>query len=183
MDPDHRWRASLSHDFLALETKAYTSRSDFLGRFQALLKALEGVTKTESIHRIGIRYIDRIREKDFSRIQEILAPSMITGVEALFQEMAQHFLHDMMVTLPGTRKSGLRARWGFLPPNMTVDPNALEPLPEKTWILDTDAFSTAKAPMKAEKILKVTTGLAEKAYAFFRFAVTDRFLELYGGKP
>ena len=183
LDPTGKWRASLSHDFLALETKAYGSRSDFLARLHSLLVALQEITKTETIHRTGIRYIDRVREKDLTRIRDILRPEMATELNTFMHTLAQHAIHDVLLSLPGKEGIQLRSRWGFLPPNKTVDPNALEPVPEKSWILDTDAFKNAKIPFNPAKISETMILLAEKSYTFFRWAVTDRFLELYGGTP
>jgi uncharacterized protein (TIGR04255 family) len=75
------------------------------------------------------------------------------------------------------------ARWGRLPPGATVDPAVIEAAPEKSWILDLDMFSASSAPFAVDRVIDDGTRYAERIYTFFRWAVTDAFLQRYGGKP
>ena len=75
------------------------------------------------------------------------------------------------------------ARWGRLPPGATVDPAAIEPVEEKSWILDLDMFSAASMPFTVDPVVDEVRRYAERIYAIFRWAVTDDFLVRYGGKP
>lgn len=75
------------------------------------------------------------------------------------------------------------ARWGFLPPGATVDPAAIEPAKEKSWILDLDMFSAAPMPFVVDGVVEQAQRYAERIYTVFRWAVTDQFLVRYGGKP
>jgi uncharacterized protein (TIGR04255 family) len=59
-DLNHPWRAVLASDFLALETRAYTSRADLLLRLDRLVAALAIHVRPGAIDRIGVRYIDRL---------------------------------------------------------------------------------------------------------------------------
>ena len=75
------------------------------------------------------------------------------------------------------------ARWGCLPPGATVDPSAIEPAKEKSWILDLDMFSTTPVPFAVDRVVAEAQRYAERIYTVFRWAVTDDFLARYGGTP
>jgi uncharacterized protein (TIGR04255 family) len=74
----------------------------------------------------------------------------------------------------------LLARWGHLPPYATVDPYLVDPLDKKSWVLDLDAFIDGTRPFLADTLVTQAKALTERAYAFFRWAVTDEFLKRYG---
>ena len=73
------------------------------------------------------------------------------------------------------------ARWGCLPSGATVDPAAVEPVTEKSWILDLDMFTTEPSPFQVDRVVARARGFAERIYTVFRWAVTDEFLVRYGG--
>jgi uncharacterized protein (TIGR04255 family) len=73
------------------------------------------------------------------------------------------------------------ARWGQLPPNGTVDPAAIEPIPERSWILDLDMFSTKPSRFNEDVVVARATSFAERLYTFFRWFVNDEFLRRYRG--
>ena len=74
------------------------------------------------------------------------------------------------------------ARWGLLPPGGTVDPAAIEPIEEPSWILDLDTSSSEPSPFEPASILSDARAYAERTYCFFRWVVTVEFLRLFGGK-
>jgi uncharacterized protein (TIGR04255 family) len=179
-DAEGHWRVSLTPDFMALETTRYTSRSDFFGRLKAVAQALDEHVEPGQLDRLGIRYIDRITGDAVDDIAKLVRPEVrgITGTIAAAH--AAHALSESMFELPDAR---VLARWGCLPPGATVDPAAIEPAKEKSWILDLDMFSTAPMPFVVESVVEVAQRYAERIYTVFRWAVTNDFLVRYGGKP
>ena len=59
-DTKTQWRVSLTTDFIALDTRAYTSRQDFIKRIGSIAHALTETINPRIMNRIGVRYIDRI---------------------------------------------------------------------------------------------------------------------------
>jgi uncharacterized protein (TIGR04255 family) len=179
-DLDSGWRVSLTPEFLALEAMRYSSRIDFLGRLRAVVEALDRHVGPTLIDRLGIRYIDRITGAAVEDIARLVRPEVrgITGTIAASH--AAHALSESMFELPGAR---VLARWGQVPADATVDPAAIEPLQEKSWILDLDMFSADPMPFGIDRVIKEAQGFAERIYTIFRWAVTDEFLRRYGGKP
>ena len=70
---------------------------------------------------------------------------------------------------------------GRPPARSTVDPAAVDPVDEPSWILDIDAFLEETSAFDVEMIGSRTRALAERIYSFFRWVVTDEFHRRYGG--
>jgi len=179
-DTDGHWRVSLTPDFVALETTSYVSRSDFFGRLKAVAQALDEHLEPAQLDRLGVRYIDRITGDAVDDIAKLVRPEVrgITGTIA-----ATHAAHALCESLFEVGDARVLARWGFLPPGATVDPAAIEPANEKSWLLDLDMFSATPTPFVVDQVVEQAQRYAERIYTIFRWAVTDEFLVRYGGKP
>jgi uncharacterized protein (TIGR04255 family) len=179
MEVDQRWRVSLTPEFLALETTAYTSRADFLARLRQALDALAKHVKPSLADRLGVRYIDRITGNAIANITSLVRQEVRGIAGTPLESNALHSLTESVLEVGDAR---LLARWGKLPPNGTVDPGAIEPINEDSWILDLDMFTADPRPFDVDRIVSEAQKFAERLYAMFRWAVTDEFLRLYGGK-
>jgi len=179
-DVDDQWRVSLAPSFLAIETKQYQSRTDFLSRLRRVVELLEEHVDPKLADRTGVRYIDRITGAAVDDLASLVRPEVrgIAGTPAA--DNAMHAMSESLFTLP---RAQVLARWGRLPPGATVDPAALEPVTEKSWILDLDMFSDGPAPFSVDRVVADAARFAERIYTIFRWAVTNDFLKRYGGKP
>jgi len=174
------WGVSLTSNFLALETTKYTSRSDFFVRLRAVVEALDEHLGPKLIDRLGVRYIDRITGAAVAEIADLVRPEVrgISGTAAATNVV--HSLSESLFKLPDAR---VLARWGRLPAGATVDPAALEPVQEESWILDLDMFSAAPVPFAVDRVVADAQRYAERIYTIFRWAVTEEFLRRFGGTP
>jgi uncharacterized protein (TIGR04255 family) len=172
------WRASLSRDFLALETKSYLSRPDFLQRFQTILEALTRQVTPARVDRLGVRYIDRIQGQDLADIHRLVRPELAGVANTSLMPQCKHSLTDNLFDLG---QELLAARWGLLPANGTPDPSTIEPIPEASWIMDIDMSTSAHSPFATKAICSTAEAFAARIYTFFRWAVTDEFLRRFGG--
>jgi len=176
------WRASIGQNFLALETMKYTSRRDFKDRLLKLLTAFNVHIGTEMIDRLGVRYVDRVTEKDFQHLQSMVRPDVLGTLGDIPASSIRHSIREDLFVIE--EESGeLLVRRGFLPPQATVDPILIEPIDERSWLLDIDAFVSNTRPFNIENLLLQNQKLAERIYSFFRWVVTDEFLKRYGGEP
>jgi uncharacterized protein (TIGR04255 family) len=177
-DTAGQWRVSLTPEFLALETTKYTSRGDFFARLKLLAEALGEHVEPVQLDRLGVRYIDRITGDAMDDIAKLVRAEVrgITGTVAATH--ALHALSESVFELPDAR---VLARWGCLPPGSTVDPAAIEPAKERSWILDLDMFSTTPMPFGVDHVVAEAQHYAERIYTIFRWAVTDEFLVRFGG--
>jgi uncharacterized protein (TIGR04255 family) len=179
-DMMRHWRVSLAPEFLALDTTAYTSRSEFFARLHKVLLALDEHVGPKLLGRLGVRYIDRISGDALNEIEKLVRPEVRGIAGTAVSEHALHTLTESMFAFQGTR---LVTRWGLLPAEATVDPAVIEPLDEASWILDVDMFSAEAAPFHVERVVSDARHFAERIYTVFRWVVTDDFLRRYGGNP
>jgi len=179
-DTDGHWRVSLTPEFLALETTRYVSRSDFFGRLRVVTEALGEHVEPGQVDRLGVRYIDRITGAAVDDLATLVRPEVRGIAGTVAATHAAHALSESMFELSDAR---VLARWGRLPPGATVDPAAIEPSEEKSWILDLDMFSAGPMPFVVDRVVAEAERYAQRVYTIFRWAVTKEFLIRYGGKP
>jgi len=177
-DQTQRWRVSLASDFLAIETTSYSSRSDFLARFHAMLDALSKHVCPAQIDRLGVRYINRIRSAYLDNIKNLVR-SEFAGM--LGTPAAHHVVYQVSDSQFRLSEGQLTARWGQLPAMTTFDPGALEAIDEPSWVLDLDMFSTEPAAFSPDATVGRAGEYAARIYAVFRWALTDECLREHGG--
>ncbi len=177
---DEQWRVSLASDFVAIETTAYRSRTDLLSRLEEVVGALETRIVPRTVDRLGVRYIDRLTGESIGAIDRLVRPEMLGVAGTAAGALAQLSISEALFDFPD-HPAQMRARWGLLPSGGTFDPAAIDPLDERSWILDLDVFSEGSRPFETCGILSQARFFAERSYSFFRWAVTDDFLRRYGG--
>lgn len=175
------WRVSLASDFVALETTAYASRTDFLDRFNRVVNALVEHINPQVMDRIGIRYIDRVTGDALENIGRYVRSEVVGVIGTEVAQYVQHALSESLFTMPDG-PAQLLARWGRMPAGATVDPAAIEALGQPSWILDLDMFCSSSRPFSAESVVNEVRGYAKRIYTVFRWAVKEDFLRLYGGQ-
>ena len=181
-DTSSAWRVTLAPDFLALETSRYTSREDFLARLKRILDALVTHIDPKVVDRIGVRYIDRVTGDNLDDLARLVRPEVCGVLSTQLGAHAQQSISEAVFMLP--KNSGqVTTRWGLVPAHATVDPAAVDPIDERSWLLDVDAFQSETQELDIEVALQQARGFAERIYSVFRWAVTDEFLRRYGGRP
>lgn len=181
-DVEGGWRVSIAPEFVAIETTSYTSRGDFLKRLQFVVEAFAEHVEPALMQRLGVRYIDRVTGDALADISRLVRQEVLGIVALPFSEHAHHSLTETVFAMPGSKEQFL-ARWGKVPAGATVDPSAIEPIAEPSWVLDIDMFSNEEHPFAAEEIVNTARRFTERLYTVFRWAVTDDFLRRYGGTP
>lgn len=180
-DVGSNWRVSLARDFLALETGTYLSRNDFLERWENVLEALDEHIKPKIVERFGLRYIDRLVEQDTKYISKLVRPEVAGIVSTEFGEYVHQAISESIFSLP-EGQGQLLTRWGLLPADTTIDPTAVEPIAQPSWILDIDMSLCNQQEFSVKVIMSQAQRFAERIYTFFRWAVTDEFLRRFGGE-
>lgn len=181
-DTSDAWRVTLAPDFLALETTKYTSRDDFLGRFEVVLKALKEHIDPQVVDRLGVRYIDRVAGGALEFMPKLVRPEVAGILSTPLAAYAQHAISLNVFVLPEDAGQ-VTVRWGLVPPHGTVDPGAVDAIDQKSWLLDIDAFQSKTRVLEVDEIVEQAREFAERIYSIFRWAVTDEFLRRYGGSP
>jgi uncharacterized protein (TIGR04255 family) len=176
-DKSGNWRVSVTPHFLALETTSYTNRADFFARLGRLVAALQTHFNPALVDRLGVRYVNRITGDALAVIDQLFRPE-VCGL--LATNLGGRTVHTMSESMFEQGDARLLARWGLVPPDMTVDPSTIEPIAEKSFLLDLDMSTASSVPFDAGEIVACARRYAERIYMMFRWAVRPAFLERYG---
>lgn len=179
--PDETWQISFSSTTFTLDTSAYVDRATFLKKFEENLAVFLEVAKPPSFERLGFRYINRVSDKQtIDRLKELVQKEILGGMGVLTSgaQLQQSICESIYQIEPKTQ---LQARWGLLPGSMVLDPS-IPPVNTKSWWLDIDVSTTDKDKFSSADFVERVNELAIQGYRFFRWVVTDEFLELHGAK-
>jgi uncharacterized protein (TIGR04255 family) len=176
-DTHGRWRLSLGTSFVALETTAYTSRTEILERLAEVVTALNETIRPGAATRIGIRYINRGQIADTGGLKDILRDGM-AGAAGLFPTAHLSLSETHMPCAEG----GITIRYAQLPAGASPDVNLLAPMQTPTWVFDIDTYTTSDVPVvddfSAKAISNIAAALATRALAAFRWSFKQDFLAM-----
>ncbi len=177
---DEGWQVSFGPTFLAIDTNAYTSRSDLVHRLEEAWRSFVATVDPPFIDRVGVRYINRIVDQAIiDEISHLVRRELLGGL-AVMSPNNVRLEHSMSESLYQVGDlNALQVRWGLLPPGAMLDPT-LEPVPGASWVLDLDSFHTEKTGCDPALVAHRVTDLSERAYRHFRWAVTPSFLNRFG---
>lgn len=179
-DTDLEWRVSLTTSFLALETRAYQTRSDFTARLGKIAKALEETISPRIMTRLGVRYVDRVYGDVLDRLEDLVRPE-ISGLAK--RDYREHVVRTMNEALSKSEEGMVLLRWGYMPEKNTHDAGMMPPIAVDSWFLDIDVYTEFQPPkpFDAAGIEKRAKKLATRAYGVFRWAVNEEFIRAHGG--
>lgn len=176
-DATSTWEVSLSERFVSLACSDYSDRDDFLGRLQMALDAVGRRIRPVLTSRVGVRYINRLSGVETDRLPQFIRPELLglasadLGRGAALSELTEaEFVADAV---------SLRGRWGHLPANAVYEP-MIGPINEPSWLLDLDAYTTTTTPFDARACAYEAKRYTDIVHGFFRWAVSDEFLEARG---
>ncbi len=179
-DPSEEWQVTLGVDFVALETSNYLRREDFLDRLTSIVSAVAEHVRPTLVTRVGTRYTDRLAGTDLENITQLVRGELL-GLGGATELGSGQIVGQLTQADFNVGSLELKTRWGFLPKSTTHDPS-LAGIPEASWILDLDAYSATQAVFNAETCIELFKEESATIYRFFRWVVSDQFLELNGAQ-
>lgn len=175
-DIEGAWRASVTPNFLALETTAYDRRTGFLDRLAKVLAAVHEVGAPPRVTRIGLRYTDRIENP--TGLRDLVRPALLGMVsEVEDDELVENQIQQALV-VDSANQAKVQVRSLCLPPRVGFDPS-INPVESRSWVLDIDAYTESPRRWDPVELSSVAEVLAKRAYQVFHWAVTDKFRETY----
>jgi uncharacterized protein (TIGR04255 family) len=178
-DSPRTWRVTLSRDSLALETQgAYTSRTEFLQRFEGLARAFAETLEPAQCVRIGTRYVNVLAGELLGNLAEYIVPE----VRAFgHQPFLDAFVFGNQAAEFEVPEGRLVLRAGILKPGQTQDPQMLPPEQNMRYFLDLDGINLESREFSPPDIGSIAAGLAARVYTVFRWATTKKLLEVCNG--
>ncbi|MBJ6616165.1 TIGR04255 family protein [Streptomyces sp. I3(2020)] len=174
---DESWVLTLTPGALSIETTTYPGRQKFCEHFLRALERFAELAAPPYFERVGVRYVNRISDPAILQdLDKLVRPEVLGSATIPLPEgfNLSHCLSDNAFNWQG---GGLQAKWGKLPPNVQLDV-ALPAVNTPNWLLDLDSFSIGKLDPSTSK--QTLNNLAGRAYDFFRWAVTEKFLDAFG---
>lgn len=178
---DQDWNASLSPSVLTLDTSNYSTRRDIVERIDYLVDTLGDVVGAlPRAEKVGVRYINLISDSAvIDNIESYIRPQLHPGgnfprEDVTMTQSVSHFAFSGDVW-------EMQVRSGLLSPGAVLDPT-MRPTDVPVWLLDIDTTSMEPSRMVGVDIGAVVGDLAERAYRFFRWAVTEKFFEVFGAE-
>lgn len=177
---DSVWVIHFAPTFLTMETSRYSSKEDLLSRFRRVVDVVGKVVSIPTYTRIGYRYTNRVT--GVTDINELIRPEVRGGGAVPLEGVDASVIQSVTETLYRVEADMLLARWAQLPSGTTIDP-AIPPIQADSWVLDLDTFSeTPTNGFDPESIASTAHRLALRGSTFFRWSVTDQFLERFGAR-
>src|SRR5205823_4934639 len=112
------------------------------------LKAVEKNFDPHIVLRIGMRYLNQVKGQALETIDELIRPGIIGMATS---EMRPHLVHHLTEATLAVEEGEMLVRWGIVPANSTIDPAILTGIPERSWILDVDVYSTQQRQFNSEE--------------------------------
>lgn len=176
---NRKWRIVLAANAISIETNDYQGHSDFIERFGFILNALSDTIQPTIITRIGYRYVNRLQKpEDLSDISLLVRGNLIGLADGQIRE---NVIQSVAQSNCRTKEGNLVVHWGLLPAQTAIS-DLMESLDTTSWILDIDAYvqPEGKGGFIVSEALVALEGLSNRAYAFFRWAITEEFLKRFG---
>lgn len=178
---DKSWIVVLAPSFVSLETTRYISRSDFVTRITKIASALRSIIGEIPIERLGVRYTDQlVGDRATALLPQLVRPEML-GLTTASLGAAKVRTAVTLAEFQLDDGSTMMTRYGLVPPGNTLTPDS-QPIDELSWMLDLDA-AVGELRLSEDIVLEAAERLCMHAYGFFRWAVTEDFIRLYGGDP
>lgn len=175
---DEQWTVTINEAFLALTTFEYTSRADFISRFNSLVRVFDEIYTPPFSERLGIRYTNRLigarvldHLPDFFKVEVLAGLAIPTAGKASVQMSISDTIFEL-------ERRTLQVRWGLVPSNASIDVQ-LPGLNEPSWVVDLDSFNSNKIPFSSETLDEELKQLAGQAYGMFRWMITEDFFSNY----
>lgn len=178
---DDNWAVSLADNFLALQAKSYSGRTNFSQNLSALLAPFLEIIAPPYIERLGVRYINRVHDPEIlNKLPSMIRAEVLGAFSASLPEGVT-INHSISESLYSLEDRMLQVKSGYLSSGIGHDP--IIPVSDHpTWIFDLDAFSNSRTNFTIADINALYKELASIIYRYFRWAVTWDFLESYGGR-
>lgn len=180
-DPERVWAISLAPDFLAFETKKYTSRVDFKNRLRFVLDAMAETINPTVVTRTGIRCVNQIVQPEMNILRQLFRPEIGSFSSSELKDQIEHSLTEALCK---TKEGMLLLRWGLMPARASHDLGLLPPIEEKSWIFDLDSFRDHQpaVPFDPEVSSNLVYELATRLNTFFYWAAQPKLIETFGGE-
>jgi len=178
---DRAWHVALGRRFVTFYCTRYMTYEEFDRRLRDVVLHTQTAVGVPVIERVAVRYVNRISDDAvISRLPDLVR-SEVLGYQALAVQgdgvVLQQGINQVLFSVDD---SMLQVRSGVVPPGESVDA-AVPQLQTASWVLDLDSFHDGEEQFDAGAIVARASRLSDAAYDFFKWIITQGFIEQFGG--
>ncbi len=180
-DSEGTFTATLSTDFVALETRGYADIDDFVSRVVALATAVEEHYAPAEIQRVGLRFINELRlpgAHPSTELREAIAPALLGAVGS--NELIDAVVGAQQILELAGDDSRMLVRHGLHRQGTTVDllleqtkPNPQ--LSQPFYLMDIDAFAERNVSYSVDGIETILREFNDDVRSFFAWGVCEDY--------
>jgi uncharacterized protein (TIGR04255 family) len=177
---DSRWSVVLSSESISLETREYSSVSEFATRFASILGHVATHFSPRYQLRFGLRYINEFRHPDgdsYKAWTQLLNPDLLgLGARGVLGGSVEQTLGEVR-----TRRSdgSLLVRHGFLNGTTVVPMQNHPPKTGHFYLLDLDYFDETPVPFDVRQPIARMRRYNDILYRVFRWSIGEDRLYHY----
>ncbi len=183
-DFEQKWTITVTASTITLETRHYTSISEFAGRMAEAVLAAKETFRIDVQQRVGLRYVNEIRHPEVAKPSDwrrfmnptLLGPladnAIAPSVESSIQELRLAASDGSLIVRHGAARGT----------TVAPEPGATVPTGD-FYLLDLDAFDEKGRELDIEALDKLVKGYNRTIYSLFRWGMNDQlFGFLKGGE-
>lgn len=170
----------LSDTAFTLETRNYKDADDFLGRFSEALAALELHVKPALCDRIGLRYVNEIRQPQATNATSwhgLIDPAFLGPIDGELGRRYQVARTIEDISIARGPDEFISLKHGFLPEGTTIvptAPNSAAPVVGPFYLLDIDHFLVRRGDFDVAFARETLEKFHSVIYDLFRIALTEQ---------
>jgi uncharacterized protein (TIGR04255 family) len=171
---DNQWAIVVGEAAITLESRAYSTMSDFLDRFAQILQVAKKTLDVTDRLRLGLRYINEIRYPHAENFAQwrALFNSEFTGFDAanLLDGQVDHTLQEIQVNRPD---GVLAIRHGLLSGAIVAPLPQEQPGSGQFYLLDLDYYDMTECDLDISATVKQMQDYNDLMYRFFRWTLSE----------
>lgn len=161
---DGTWTVTLTDEWVALETTAYSGFPDFISRWFSVATATQKAFDLDRELRVGLRYVNELKLPEGATIAHLrsLLSSEVIGPVSLDDRAEQLLRSWQEVRFRHGDNQGCTMQHGYMQ-------NAQE---DWVYVLDYDAYREGNRPLDLEEQVKTLASLNHHVFSLFSVSVT-----------
>lgn len=175
---DNQWAVVVGESAITLESRVYSTMSDYLDRFAQILQIANKTLDITDRLRLGLRYINEIRyptAENFAQWRGLFNPEF-TGFDAasLLDGKVDHTLQEIQVN----RTDGVLAiRHGLLSGAIVAPLPQEQPRSGQFYLLDLDYYDMTECDLDISATVKQMQDYNDLMYRFFRWTLSEMLFD------
>ncbi len=181
-DAEQNWTITVTANSVALETRRYTSISEFAHRIAEVVSAAKEAFEVVVQERVGLRYVNEIRHPEVKKPSDwrrfmnpaLLGPlsdnAVSSSVESTMQELRLSVPNGSLIVRHGAAQGTIVAP----EPGMTAPTSEF-------YLLDLDAYDERGKQLDVDTLVGLVKGYNRTIYSLFRWGMNDQLFEYLRG--